>query len=80
MYKRQTIVGVAGGIATTIAPNFPFFLQLSVMGGYNTITPPKSISLGRHLGELTAYTTYAFAVKYASNEIIQYVGSLIDKF
>jgi len=76
----NTITGVGMGIATTIYPSFPFFLKLMLLGGYNAINPSESKSVGRHLAELAAYTPYAFAVSYASNELIQLASSLIDKF
>lgn len=74
----NTVLGVATGIATIVEPNYPFFLQLGTIGGYNVSCPPKSKSFGRNVGELVAYTGYAFSVKYASNEIIQYASSLIN--
>ena len=77
----NTVVGAATGIATVVAPEFPLFLQIASIGGYNVLdNPSEPTSIKRVLGELAGYTAYGFAVKYVSNEIIQYAISLMDQF
>ncbi len=76
----NTITGIGMGIANAISPDFPLDLQLSVLSGYNVIILPESKSLVKRLGEIATYTAYAFVVKHASNEVIQYGLSLIDRF
>jgi len=75
----NTITGIAMGLGSAINPEAPFYLYYVTLSGYNVITPPNSNSLPRHLAEIVTYTTYAFAVKYLTQEMIEGVQSVAEK-